>query len=40
MPEQVKEEGLAKGSGPQWSDTRLLTRQTYNLSDVRPPLAS
>lgn len=31
---QVQEEGLTKASGPQWSNTKLLTRQTTNLSDV------
>lgn len=36
---QVKEEGLLKGSGPQWSDTTLLTRQTTNLSEACTPLA-
>jgi hypothetical protein len=35
---QVKEEGQLKGSGPQWSNTTLLTRQTTNLSDVHFPL--
>ncbi|EIE27669.1 33kDa oxygen evolving protein of photosystem II, partial [Coccomyxa subellipsoidea C-169] len=35
---QVQEEGLTKGSGPQWSNTKLLTRQTTNLSDIEADL--
>ncbi|BDA48519.1 Oxygen-evolving enhancer protein 1, chloroplastic [Coccomyxa sp. Obi] len=34
----VKEQGVIKGSEPQWSKTTLLTRQTTNLSEIEADL--